>query len=216
MLLGVVPANGQITLPIDFLPEFLQIGETSDVTTEATSLQVSTSGQTRISLASAAAIDAVAEFGTNVIAGLGAKEDQTAKVIRLADGRINKSANITIFNSGAGVKNVYGFSTGFGKNVREITQESILASSAGSYSEFDSLLVAAANLQRATLVGYNDYSEDYLPSDLSGLAALQVNLNSVGRLNGFIPVVGVTAKRVQLFATSGGNLNVIVSRYKTA
>ena len=213
--IGTLASGAAKTFDLSYLPQFLQFGSV-DLDFSVSSLSIIARGKNIVQLSDSAQIQALFQFETGVIAA-GTSTD-LARKLWIGEGRIEGQSTITATNVNLTTPDVYANSLGkaLGGLARSIAVTPVIASGNNTFQNFDLIYFLPANVDRAQVVYKNGFTEDLSAEELSGLYASNNSLETSGLINGFVPVQGNRAVNgfgiasVTLFATSGGNIDVVV------
>lgn len=217
-LIGSVAASPATEVfNLDFLPERLLIGATSNTNQALSNLSVVTSGIQLMSVTSDARITALSRFDQGGILSDTAADDNVASWIRLATGRINKQTTINVTNGAAAARNVYAASTGLNSVARRAVEQSINASANATFDMFEALFFVSTNVLRAQITFVNGFTDEYSVDEINALYASYHFAEADGQLNGLSCIdansgAGEIAQ-VVLFNGSGGSTIVLKTDY---
>jgi len=217
-LIGSFAASSSAVFNLDFLPEYLLIGDTGDDTQALSNLSVVTSGVQLMSITNVDRLTALAKFDSGgLLSSASAAETMVASYLKLSTGRINKATTITGTNGVASVKNVYAASTNIGNVARRAVEQSINPSANATFSNFEALIFNSANVLRAQITFANGYSDEYTPEELRALYARYHVADRFGRLEDQVVIDSDSGagliSQVVLFSSSGGSTVVLKSDY---
>ena len=217
-LIGSFAASSSAVFNLDFLPEYLLIGDTGDDTQALSNLSVVTSGVQLMSITNVDRLTALAKFDSGGLLSSGAiAETMVASYLKLSTGRINKATTITGTNGVAAVKNVYAASTNIGNVARRAVEQSINPSANATFSNFEALIFNSANVLRAQITFANGYSDEYTPEELRALYSRYHMADRFGRLEDQVVIDSDSGagliSQVVLFSSSGGSTVVLKSDY---
>jgi hypothetical protein len=220
-LIGSFPASSSAVFNLDFLPEYLLIGETADTNQALSNLSVVCSGVQLMSITDVARVTALAKFDSGAIlddpATPGTFNSTTASYLKLATGRINKATTITGTNSVASVKDVFAASTNINNVARRAVEQSINPSANATFDNFEALIFNSANVLRAQITWANGFSDEYTVNELRALYSKYHVADSFGRLEGLTVIDSDSGagliSQVVLFTSSAGSTVVLKSDY---
>jgi hypothetical protein len=219
--IGSLPASASAVFNLDFLPEYLLIGETSDANQVASNLSVVTSGVQLFSITNEKRITALAKFDSGIIGNFAdlAVSARAASYLRLATGRINKATTITATNSTATITPVYAASTNMNNVARRAVEQSINPSANATFDNFEALIFDPANVLRAQITFANGYSDEYTPAEINAYYAKYHATDKGGKLSsdGLSCIDsdsgGGLISQVVLYAGSGAAVVVLKTDY---
>jgi hypothetical protein len=217
-LIGSFAASSSAVFNLDFLPEYLLIGDTGDDTQALSNLSVVTSGVQLMSITNVDRLTALAKFDSGgLLSSTATAETMVASYLKLSTGRINKATTITGTNGVASTKNVYAASTNIGNVARRAVEQSINPSANATFSNFEALIFNSANVLRAQITFANGYSDEYTPEELRALYARYHVADRFGRLEDQVVIDSDSGagliSQVVLFSSSGGSTVVLKSDY---
>lgn len=216
-LIGAFAGSSSAVFNLDFLPEYLLIGQTALNTQSLTNLSVVTSGTQLMSITSVARLTALAKYDSGAILEDEPGSSMTASYLKLATGRINKATTITGTNGSADSQNVFAASTNISNVARRAVEQSINASANATFDNFEALIFDATNVLRATITFANGYSDEYTPTELRALYAKYHVADSGGNLEGLLCIDSDSGagliSQVVIFNGSGGSTVVLKSDY---
>jgi len=217
-LIGSFAASSSAVFNLDFLPEYLLIGDTGDDTQALSNLSVVTSGVQLMSITNVDRLTALAKFDSGgLLSSASAAETMVASYLKLSTGRINKATTITGTNGVASARNVYAASTNIGNVARRAVEQSINPSANATFSNFEALIFNSANVLRAQITFANGYSDEYTPEELRALYARYHVADRFGRLEDQVVIDSDSGagliSQVVLFSSSGGSTVVLKSDY---
>jgi len=217
-LIGSFAASSSAVFNLDFLPEYILIGDTGDDTQALSNFSVVTSGVQLMSITNVDRLTALAKFDSGgLLSGTLAAETMVASYLKLSTGRINKATTITGTNGVASAKNVYAASTNIGNVARRAVEQSINPSANATFSNFEALIFNGANVLRAQITFSNGFSDEYTVEELRALYARYHVADRFGRLEDQIVIDSDSGagliSQVVLFSSSGGSTVVLKSDY---
>lgn len=221
-LIGSFPGSGSAVFNLDFLPERVLVSGIATGNQDLTNFSVVTSGIQLMSITSVNRLTALAKFDSGATlqdpnSPPLSVDNQTAAYLRLAAGRINKATTITGTNGNVAARDFYAASTCISNVARRAVEQSINPSANATFSDFESLIFASANILRAQITFDNGYTDEYTMAELSALYANYHISDFDGKLEGqqVIDADSGAGKisQVVLFASSGGSTVVLKSDY---
>jgi hypothetical protein len=217
-LIGNFPATASAVFNLDFLPEFILVGETFDANFQLSSLSVVTSGIQLMSITANDRITALAKYdGGALLAAPGAGPSEVAMYLKLATGRINKATTITGTNAAAGIQPIYAASTNISSVARRAVEQSINPSANATFDNFECLIFSLTNVLRAQITWANGYSDEFTVAELRALYGAFHIAEAAGTLNGLLCIdsdsgAGLIAQ-VVLYNSAGGSTVVLKTDY---
>jgi hypothetical protein len=220
-LIGTFPASASAVFNLDFLPEYLLVGNTYNDFVPLSSLSVVTSGVQLMSITSRARITALAKFDNGAVlsaaAAPGTNTSKAASYLKLATGRINKATTIQGVNAVAAIESVFAASTNISNIARRAVEQSINPSANATFDNFEALFFAPTDILRAQLTFSNGYTDEYTPLELQALYAAYHVTDREGELADLICIdansgAGQIAQ-VVLYNGAGGSTVVLKSDY---
>jgi hypothetical protein len=217
-LIGNFPATSSAVFNLDFLPEYILVGETFDATFQLTNLSVVTSGLQLMSITSNARITALSKYdGGALLAAPGAGPSEVAMYLKLATGRINKATTITGTNGSAGVQPIFAASTNINNVARRAVEQSINPSANATFDMFECLIFDLTNVLRAQITWDNGYSDEFTVSELRALYGAFHIAEAAGTLNGLLCIDADSGagliQQVVLYNGAGGSTVVLKTDY---
>lgn len=184
MLIGQTIVNGTATINLEFLPEFIIIGDPLDNTANLlpSALQVNVSGVNTIELQSTALIKAFAARMGNLSekgTGLATGAVRRGKVYRLAYGGATQArTQIQITQpAGGAAQQVYGFSTyKDGRVCVRAAQTQVNAQSSLMFDSFDDLVVDGS-IANAQVTFTSGWTEQVVESEIKALNTMMKALD---------------------------------------
>jgi hypothetical protein len=220
-LIGSFPASSSAVFNLDFLPEYLLIGETSGANQSLSNLSVVCSGIQLMSITDVARVTALAKFDSGAILDdpetPGTTNSTTASYLKLATGRINKATTITGTNGVATARDVFAASTNINNVARRAVEQSINPSANATFDNFEALIFNSANVLRAQITWANGFSDEYTVNELRALYSRYHVADAFGRLEGLTVIDSDSGagliSQVVLFTSSAGSTVVLKSDY---
>ena len=220
-LIGSFPASSSAVFNLDFLPEFLLIGNSHSDFQPLSSLSVVTSGVQLMSITDQARITALGKFDSGAIltapATAGTITSKTAFYLKLATGRINKATTIQGVNARVTAENTFAASTNISNVARRAVEQSINASANATFDNFEALFFSPTNILRAQITFANGYTDEYTPTELQALYAKYHVSDREGELADLLCIDADSGagliSQVVLFNGSGGTTVVLKSDY---
>jgi hypothetical protein len=220
-LIGSFPASASAVFNLDFLPEYLLVGNTYVNLQPLTSLSVVTSGVQLMSITAADRITALGKFDSGAIltgpAAAGSNSSKTAFYLKLAVGRINKATTIQGLNGAAAVQDTFAASTNIGNIARRAVEQSINPSANATFDNFEALIFSPANILRAQITFANGFSDEYTPLELAALYAKYHVSDRDGELADLLCIDSDSGagliSQVVLYNGAGGSTVVLKSDY---
>ena len=217
--IGALASSASQTFDIPYVPQYIQIG-TPDNADAFDGLEVSANGVPLIQLTDGAQIRAIMQTEAEVMAA-GANTKLGSRLL-LATGRIGVDSIITIGNAGATITDVFANSTGKSpdRGVRRITTKPVVANNNLIFRDFDQVLFLPANLDSAIVEFENGFTEKMTAEELQGMYNANRNSEASGLVNGFVVVegyrgpAGSKVKSIQIFASLGGSVDVVVCSWQ--
>jgi hypothetical protein len=215
--IGTLVATGTATLNPSYLPQFLQIGPV-DETADIEGLTITARGKTLVQLNDGAQIDLVQKLESMGL--LDGGNTTKGKHILLATGRIEGQSTITIAQPTTGETSaIYEHSLGKSSDnlAREIAVSPVTASGNLRFVDQDYIAFLPANVARVQVTYQNGYREDLETEECAALFQMQFPAEADGLVEGFVVIPflrgdsGMKVKEATIYATSGGNVDVIVS-----
>lgn len=217
-LIGNFPAASSAVFNLDFLPEYILVGETFDANFQLSNLSVVTSGIQLMSITSNARITALAKYdGGALLAAPGAGPSEVAQYLKLSTGRINKATTITGTNAAAGAQAIYAASTNINNIARRAVEQSINPSANATFDMFECLIFDLTNVIRAQITFDNGYSDEFTVSELRALYGAFHIAEAAGTLNGLLCIDADSGagliQQVVLYNGAGGSTVVLKTDY---
>lgn len=218
-LIGSVAASPATEVfNLDFLPERLLIGATSNGVQSLSNLSVVTSGIQLMSVTTENRITALSKFDQGAILNITAGDDQVASWIRLATGRINKQTTINVTNGAVGSRNVFAASTGLNSIARRAVEQSLNPSANATFDMFEALFFDPTNVLRAQITFANGFTDEYSVAEIDALYASYHVTDAGGKLAVGIACIDANSgagqiSQVVLFNGSGGSTVVLKTDY---
>jgi hypothetical protein len=217
-LIGNFPATASAVFNLDFLPEYILVGETFDATFQLTNLSVVTSGLQLMSITSNARITALSKYdGGALLAAPAAGPSEVAMYLKLATGRINKATTITGTNGAASVQPIYAASTNINNVARRAVEQSINPSANATFDMFECLIFDLTNVLRAQITWDNGYSDEFTVAELRALYGAFHIAEAAGTLNGLLCIDADSGagliQQVVLYNGAGGSTVVLKTDY---
>jgi hypothetical protein len=217
-LIGNFAASSSGVFNLDFLPEFILVGETYDANFALSNLSVVTSGIQLMSITSLARITALSKYdGGALLAAPGAGPSEVAMYLKLATGRINKATTITGTNSVASVKSIFAASTNITSVARRAVEQSINPSANATFDNFECLIFDPANVLRAQITFSNGYTDEYSVPELRALYGAFHVAEAAGTLNDLLCIDSDSGagliSQVVIYNGSGGSTVVLKTDY---
>ena len=220
-LIGTFPASASAVFNLDFLPEYLLVGNTYSDFVPLSTISVVTSGVQLMSITARARITALAKFDSGAVlsapAGPGTNTSKAASYLKLATGRINKATTIQGLNAVAAVESVFAASTNISNVARRAVEQSINPSANATFDNFEALFFAPTDILRAQLTFSNGYTDEYTPLELQALYAKFHVTDREGELADLICIDGNSGageiSQVVLYNGAGGSTVVLKSDY---
>jgi len=217
-LIGSIAASpASAVFNLDFLPERLLVGGTSNTNQSITNLSVVTSGVQLMSVTSEPRITALSKFDQGGILADTAADDNVASWIRLSTGRVNKATTITGTNGAPGARNIYAASTNINNVARRAVEQSINPSANATFDNFEALFFDPANVLRAQITYSNGFTDEYTVEEIDALYASYHVTDDNGRLAGLSCIDADSGagliSQVVLFAGSGAAVVVLKTDY---
>ena len=217
-LIGNFPASSSAVFNLDFLPEYILVGETFDATFQLTNLSVVTSGLQLMSITSNARITALSKYdGGALLAAPGAGPSEVDMYLKLATGRINKATTITGTNGAAGIQPIYAASTNINNVARRAVEQSINPSANATFDMFECLIFDLTNVLRAQITWNNGYSDEFTVAELRALYGAFHIAEAGGTLNGLLCIDADSGagliQQVVLYNGAGGSTVVLKTDY---
>jgi hypothetical protein len=207
--IGSLASSANQTFNLDFLPQFIVIGDpVTDLT--ISNLSVVSGGQQLMSVTSAARLMALAKYQQGALLGANVKVPMG---LSLSLGRVNKQTTINALNGAATTPGVFAASLVKSDIARTAVESSINASANGSFSGFEALFFNPVNVLRAQITFSNGFSDEFTVPELDALNARLSICDADGRLAGLTVINGEGVDRVTIFNSSGGNTVVLASGY---
>ena len=218
--IGSLASSAAATFDLSYLPQFLQIG-TVENTDSLSSLAISARGRNLITLANAAQIDCLMKLESDAI--LDGSNSALGKRLLLSDGRINGQSVVNITNGSATTTAVYenSFNQSRKNNARQIAVTPVVASGNNAFINFDVIYFLPANVDRLELTYESGWTEPVSAVEAAGIYSSNFDAESDGYVEGFCVVAGYRGKdgskvkSCKVFATSGGNVDVVVCGWQT-
>lgn len=212
-LLGQIPATSTGVINLDYVPEQLLV---VDATTGAFAF----ANVTALSLVqSGRQLATITGTRTGGMAKLGAlingSSQALTQLLELAKGRVNGSATLTITSNSANILNVYGFSSGFSRDMANYIETSINANANQSFSGFDALLLSTpANIDRVNITFADGFNDDFKPEELQAILGQLQNSENLGLLSGALVVAnfGGQIANAVVYVNGSGSCVVGVKR----
>ena len=220
-LIGSFPASSSAVFNLDFLPEYLLIGNLPDATQSLTNLSVVTSGVQLMSITNVVRLSALAKFDSGAILDdpftPGTANSSATPYLKLATGRINKATTITGTNGIAAVKDVFAVSSNITNVARRAVEQSINPSANATFSNFEALIFDPTNVLRAQITFANGYSDEFTVNEIRALYARYHISDYNGSLEGLLCIDSDSGagliSQVVLFTSAGGSTVVLRSDY---
>jgi len=141
----------------------------------------------------------------------------------LSTGQISGSTTMTFTQSSANTPAVYQSSVGKSADglARSIAVTPVIASGNTTFENFDVIYFLPTNLSKVQLTFENGWTEEYLSAELEGLYLGNNPAELNGLVNGFNVIQGMRGPngyrvtKAVVYATSGGNVDVVVSGWKS-
>lgn len=216
--IGSFPASSSGVFNLDFLPEYILVGETFDANFQLSNLSVVTSGVQLMSITANDRITALAKYdGGALLAAPGAGPSEVAMYLKLSTGRINKATTITGTNGAASVQPIYAASTNINNVARRAVEQSINPSANATFDNFECLIFSLTNVLRAQITYSNGYSDEYTVAELRALYGAFHIAEAAGTLNGLLCIDSDSGagliSQVVLYNNSGGTTVVLKTDY---
>ena len=169
--IGTLGASTSAVFNLDFLPEYILIGEAADANQHASNLSVVTSGIQLMSITDAQRITALAKFDSGAVLNFADTtiSARTSSYLKLAVGRINKASTITMTNGTATAQSVYAASTNITNVARRAVEQSINASANATFNNFEALIFSPTNVLRAQITFDNGFTDEYTVAEIAAL-----------------------------------------------
>jgi hypothetical protein len=220
-LIGSFPASASAVFNLDFLPEYLLVGNTYEDFQPLSSLSVVTSGVQLMSITSQTRITALAKFDSGAILTApgtpGTLNSGAASYLKLATGRINKATTIQGTNAEVTAKDTFAASTNISNVARRAVEQSINPSANATFDNFEALFFSPTNVLRAQITFANGFTDEYTPLELQALYAKYHVTDRQGELADLICIDGDSGAglitQVVIFNGAGGSTVVLKSDY---
>ncbi len=218
--IGSIAATATGVFNLDFLPEYLLVGEPQNGQA-LSSFSVVTGGIQLMSITDFNRLTALAKFDSGAILDNPAVPTSdislTASYLKLATGRINKATTITGTNAAASSRNVFAASTNISNVARRAVEQSINPSANATFDNFEALFFLPTNVLRAQITFANGFSDEYTPTELRALYSKYHISDEEGNLEGLTCIDADSGagliSQVVLFNGSGGSTVVLKSDY---
>lgn len=220
-LIGTFPASASAVFNLDFLPEYLLVGNTYSDFVPLSTISVVTSGVQLMSITARTRITALAKFDSGAVlsapSAAGTNTSKAASYLKLATGRINKATTIQGLNAVAAVESVFAASTNISNVARRAVEQSINPSANATFDNFEALFFDPTNILRAQITFTNGFTDEYTPLELQALYARFHVTDREGELADLICIDGDSGagqiQQVVLFNGAGGSTVVLKSDY---
>lgn len=218
-LIGAFPASSSAVFNLDFLPEWVLIGDTTNGNQSLSNFSVVVSGTQLMSITDVNRLTALSKFDSGAILTdpSALNESLAAQWLKLATGRINKATTITGTNGVAAARNIFAASTNICQVGRRAVEQSINPSANATFSNFEALFFAPANILRAQITFDNGFTDEYTTQELAALYGKFHVTDAGGLLEGLLCIDADSGagliSQVVLFNSSGGSTVVLKSDY---
>jgi hypothetical protein len=217
-LIGSFPGAASAVFNLDFLPEYVLVGETFDANFHLNNFSVVTSGIQLMSITSLARVTALSKYDSGaLLTAPGAGASEVAMYLKLATGRINKATTLTGTNASAGAQNFFAASTNINNVARRAVEQSINPSANATFDNFEALIFDLTNVIRAQITWSNGYSDEFSVSELRALYGAFHVAEAAGTLDGLLCIDSDSGagliSQVVLYNGAGGSTVVLKTDY---